>query len=150
MHRVLKAGGIIGVRNVDQGTNIYSPTDPLLDQAHALYFERWKHIGGDPFGARHSRALLREAGFVNTKASATTECWSTKDGTQAWGELFASIVEAPAFSDHVIALAKLPADATLEDAIERLVFLGKTERGLAELDAGQGVDHAEVKRRLLR
>ncbi|HEV8307992.1 MAG TPA: hypothetical protein VGW35_10020 [Methylomirabilota bacterium] len=47
-------------------------------------------------------------------------------------------------------IKKLPADATLEDAIERLVLLAKTERGLAELDAGKGVDHAEAKRRLLR
>jgi hypothetical protein len=47
-------------------------------------------------------------------------------------------------------IEKLPADATLEDAIERLVFLAKTERGLAELDSGQGVDHAKAKRRLLR
>ena len=42
------------------------------------------------------------------------------------------------------------ADATLEDAIERLVILAKIERGLAELDAGQGIDHSEAKRRLLR
>jgi predicted transcriptional regulator len=48
------------------------------------------------------------------------------------------------------AIEKLPADATLEDAIERLVLLAKIERGLAELDAGQGIDHAEAKRRLLR
>jgi hypothetical protein len=47
-------------------------------------------------------------------------------------------------------IEKLPPDATLEDAIERLVLLAKTERGLAELDAGQEVDHAEAKRRLLR
>jgi hypothetical protein len=47
-------------------------------------------------------------------------------------------------------IEKLPADATLEDAIERLVLLAKTERGLAELDAGEGVEHAEAKRRLLR
>ncbi|MBI2917715.1 MAG: hypothetical protein HYY01_06940 [Chloroflexi bacterium] len=48
------------------------------------------------------------------------------------------------------AIEELPADATLEDAIERLVLLAKIERGLAELDAGQGIDHAEAKRRLLR
>lgn len=48
------------------------------------------------------------------------------------------------------AIEKLPADATLEDAIERLVLLAKTERGLAELNAGQGIDHAEAQRRLLR
>ncbi len=48
------------------------------------------------------------------------------------------------------AIEKLPADATLEDAIERLVLLAKIERGLAELDAGKGVDHTEAKRRLRR
>ena len=47
-------------------------------------------------------------------------------------------------------IENLPADATLEDAIERLVLLAKTERGLAELDGGQGVEHEEAKRRLLR
>jgi len=48
------------------------------------------------------------------------------------------------------AIKKLPADATLEDAIERIVLLAKIERGLAEVDAGKGVDHAEARRRLLR
>lgn len=48
------------------------------------------------------------------------------------------------------AIEKLPGDATVEDAIERLVILAKIERGLAELDAGQGIDHSEAKRRLLR
>lgn len=47
-------------------------------------------------------------------------------------------------------LEKLPADATLEDAIERLVLLAKIERGLAELDAGKGIAHSEAKQRLLR
>ena len=46
------------------------------------------------------------------------------------------------------AIDTLPADATFEDAIERLVFLAKIEAGLSELDAGQGVPHDEVKRRL--
>ncbi len=48
------------------------------------------------------------------------------------------------------AIEKLPADATLEDAIERLVFLAKIDRGLADLDAGKGIDHTEAKRRLAR
>lgn len=48
------------------------------------------------------------------------------------------------------AIEKLPANASLEDAIERLVILAKIERGLAELDAGEGIDHSEARRRLLR
>ncbi len=47
------------------------------------------------------------------------------------------------------AIEKLPPDATVEDAIERLMLLAKIERGLAELDQGRGVPHAEVERRLL-
>jgi predicted transcriptional regulator len=48
------------------------------------------------------------------------------------------------------AIEKLPADMTIEDAIERLVFLAKIEQGLAEVDDGKGIPHRETKRRLLR
>lgn len=48
------------------------------------------------------------------------------------------------------AIEKLPPDATVEDAIERLIFLAKIERGIAELDAGKGVSHAEAKQHLLQ
>jgi hypothetical protein len=50
----------------------------------------------------------------------------------------------------IAAVEKLPADATIEDAIERLVLLAKIDRGLAEVGSGKGVDHSEAKRRLLR
>ena len=46
------------------------------------------------------------------------------------------------------ALQDLPADATVDDAIERLVFLAKIDAGLAELDEGKGIPHEEVKQRL--
>jgi len=47
------------------------------------------------------------------------------------------------------ALQALPDHATFEDAIERLVFLAKIDAGLDELDAGKGIPHDEVKRRLV-
>jgi predicted transcriptional regulator len=46
------------------------------------------------------------------------------------------------------AIRDLPADASVDDAIERLVFLAKIEEGLAQLDRGEGIPHDEVKRRL--
>jgi hypothetical protein len=48
------------------------------------------------------------------------------------------------------AIEKLPADATVEDAIEQLVFLAKIERGIAQLDAEKGLSHAQVKQQLLQ
>jgi predicted transcriptional regulator len=51
--------------------------------------------------------------------------------------------------DRIIeAIRELPADATIDDAIECLVFLAKIEEGLAQLDRGEGVSHEEVKKRL--
>lgn len=46
------------------------------------------------------------------------------------------------------AIRELPEDASVDDAIERLVFLAKVEEGLTQLDRGEGIPHDEVKRRL--
>ena len=57
----------------------------------------------------------------------------------------------PTIKERVRAVAdQLPVDATLEDAIERLVFLAKIDRGLVEADAGKLLDHAEIERDFVR
>lgn len=47
--------------------------------------------------------------------------------------------------DIVRAVQDLPEDATVEDAIERLYFLAKIERGLEQSEAGNTVSHDEIK-----
>ncbi len=44
----------------------------------------------------------------------------------------------------------LPDDASIEDAMERLLFVAKIERGLQQADAGQTISHAQVKERMAR
>ena len=57
----------------------------------------------------------------------------------------------PTTKDRIRALAdQLPAEATMKDAIEQLIFLAKIDRGLAEADAGKLVDHDEVAREFTR
>ena len=41
-----------------------------------------------------------------------------------------------------------PNDATVEDAIERLYFLAKVQKGIDQADAGLTVPHADARRRL--
>lgn len=48
------------------------------------------------------------------------------------------------------AVESLPADATIEDAMERLYFLAKIQRGLEQADAGATLTHEEAKERLLK
>lgn len=47
------------------------------------------------------------------------------------------------------AVERLPEDATVEDAMERLYFLAKVARGLEAADRGEAVPHDEVRRELL-
>ena len=50
---------------------------------------------------------------------------------------------------HIVkAVADLPEDATVEDAIERLLLLSKIEQGLGQAHRGEIIPHEEVKRRI--
>ncbi|OGR82510.1 MAG: hypothetical protein A2901_00385 [Elusimicrobia bacterium RIFCSPLOWO2_01_FULL_54_10] len=45
------------------------------------------------------------------------------------------------------AIRSLPKNASIEDAMERLLFLAKVEKGLAQADAGQTLSHEKVKQK---
>jgi predicted transcriptional regulator len=60
-------------------------------------------------------------------------------------------MEMPHTKDEMVrAVQDLPEDATVEDAIERLYFLAKIERGLKQAEAGSTVSHEDVKARFLK
>lgn len=62
---------------------------------------------------------------------------------------YAQLMSAIANKQRILnALENLDDDATVEEAIERLYFLTKVERGREQLDRGEGLDHEEVLRRV--
>jgi len=52
-------------------------------------------------------------------------------------------------SEMVRVIQSLPDDATVEDAMERLYFLAKIERGLQQSE-GETISHEEIKARYLK
>lgn len=48
------------------------------------------------------------------------------------------------------AVQTLPANTTFEEAMERLLFLAKVERGIEQVDAGETISHTEVKERMYK
>jgi hypothetical protein len=44
----------------------------------------------------------------------------------------------------------LPDDTSIEEAMERLLFLGKIETGLRQADAGETVPHSAVRERMAK
>jgi hypothetical protein len=58
-------------------------------------------------------------------------------------------METPQVKSEIIkVIQELPEDATVEDAMERLYFLAKIERGL-EQSEGETISHEEIKARFL-
>ena len=48
------------------------------------------------------------------------------------------------------AVRGLPKNASYEDAMERLLFLAKVEKGVKQADAGQTVSHEKIKQKMRR
>ena len=48
------------------------------------------------------------------------------------------------------AVRDLPDDASIEDAMQRLLFLAKIDRGLQQADAGQTIPHTQVKEKMAK
>ena len=46
------------------------------------------------------------------------------------------------------AINELPDKASLDDTAERVEFLAAVQKGLDQLDRGEGIPHEEVKRQL--
>ena len=46
------------------------------------------------------------------------------------------------------AVQALPEDASIEDAMERLLFLAKVERGLQQADSSRTLSHEQLKERM--
>ena len=60
-------------------------------------------------------------------------------------------METPQVKNEIVrAIQDLPEDATVEDAMERLYFLAKIERGLEQSEAGETISQEEIKARFLR
>jgi SAM-dependent methyltransferase len=79
--RILKPGGVIGVRSPDWGVALLYPDTRGLRDSIELR-NRWqRHRGGHPNAGRYLRELLLSAGFLDVNADATAESHGTDAGT---------------------------------------------------------------------
>ncbi len=50
----------------------------------------------------------------------------------------------------IAAIQSLPDNATIEDAMERLLFMAKVERGLREADEDKTISHEELREKMAK
>ena len=117
MHRVLKPGGIIGIRDVDWGGCLQAPKDALIEQSLAIIEADWE-VNGHPRLGRYLGGKLNEVGFADVVTSASYETFSDLEGRRLFGQVIASRF-------------------TETDFVERI-----TKRELANLDESEAIKEA--------
>jgi SAM-dependent methyltransferase len=65
--RVLRAGGVVGIRDPDYAGWVLAPATPELEAAQRLLLQISRHDGASPAYASSLEALLGEAGFVHVE-----------------------------------------------------------------------------------
>jgi SAM-dependent methyltransferase len=103
IRRVLKPGGLVGIRDDDWGSCLWEPRDALVEQALSIWLKVWQHDGGDPYYARHQRRLLGEAGFARPEGAATARSYGSLEMTRRLARIFVTLFEQPAFVRTVVA-----------------------------------------------
>jgi SAM-dependent methyltransferase len=100
--RVLKPGGLIAVRDVDYGGVIWSPPSAGLTRWLELYHDVAAGNGGEPDAGRHLTRWVREAGFTDIRATASTWVFSTPLEREWWGNSWAERATQSQFAAHAI------------------------------------------------
>ena len=94
MHRVLKAGGVLGVRDIDgAGLLISGPGEDQIRRAVEIMFKNWLNVSGTPYLGRQLRSLLREAGFMRVFAQASYDNYPTGESLTRFMDIYASTFE---------------------------------------------------------
>ncbi|HWV45104.1 MAG TPA: class I SAM-dependent methyltransferase [Nitrospira sp.] len=89
--RILKPGGVIGLRDADFDGDVYYPAHEDVDRFWKLTMRVIEHNGGDPRFGRKQRRLLREAGFRNIAGSASSDAFGTLEMTAGYSRYFGSV-----------------------------------------------------------
>jgi SAM-dependent methyltransferase len=84
--RVVKPGGIVGVRDHEPSGMLVTPRDPLFDEMLALVLRYRTHEGSDFQIARKLRGMLRGAGLQRVTGTGTAEVHGSTEGTRRFGE----------------------------------------------------------------
>jgi ubiquinone/menaquinone biosynthesis C-methylase UbiE len=138
MKRVLRPGGLIGVRDFDIGGNLYQPDALWYRQWHTIYEADWRRVCGDPRMGRRLKGLLDRAGFVDIRASASYDVYGDPEAVRFLGEIGAARFAEPDFVRRVVA-AGLATHATLEDIRSHMRAWAERADAFAALAHGEAV-----------
>ena len=103
LYRVLKKGGVLGVRHADWGGFLLAARSDYVRKGFSLFTQMMEENGGDPYFGRKQASYTRKAGFTNMTVSASYDCWtSTPENARRNLDFMAGYCQSPEFRDPVV------------------------------------------------
>jgi ubiquinone/menaquinone biosynthesis C-methylase UbiE len=115
LHRVLKPGGVIGLRSVNNDRSVIGPHDALVDEGVALFRRAVAAMGGDMTRGRLLGSMLKQVGFERIFATPSYERAQSREEWQSFCDAFAGALDHTTISE--IGVREGWADQSRFDAI---------------------------------
>ena len=93
MERVLKPGGIIGVRSPDLESTLWWPESDAMSRISELMMRARNHNNGESNMGRQLPAMLFTGGFESVEATPSYENYGTPERAVLYSEFYGSILE---------------------------------------------------------
>lgn len=99
MQRVLKPGGVLGARSVNQDRSVVGPEDPLVTEGILLFRRAVALMGGDMCRGRLLGVMLKECGFERIFVTPSYERAQTREEWQSFCDAFAGSLDHTTISE---------------------------------------------------
>lgn len=103
LRRVVRPGGLIGLRDADWEARSLGPPDSLVEEAADLYARVWRHNGGDPRCGRRLPGLLLDGGWVGLDQAASFRWNGGRAETREFADLLDVRLAVPRMAEVIVA-----------------------------------------------
>lgn len=102
MRRVLRPGGLVGVRDADYQTMVAWPRYDAIDEWRALYTDVAARNGGDADAGRRIPSWLAAAGFDDIEITTSNWVFREPDDVRNWGDSWADRITHSSLAEQAI------------------------------------------------
>lgn len=102
LRRVVKPGGMIGVRDADYGTMVHAPDVAELHRWRDLYHEVATRNGAQADAGRYLNGWFAEAGIADIEISASTWVFNEPRQTLNWGDSWAERITHSSLAEQAV------------------------------------------------
>jgi SAM-dependent methyltransferase len=102
LRRVLRADGLLAVRDSDYAAFTWAPANPMFDRWNHLYHQVTTRNDADADAGRHLLGWVRAAGFGKLTVTSSTWTFADPDGRAWWAGLWADRCVKSGFAQQAI------------------------------------------------